>query len=459
MKKITTAERPSGSRGKVSPRATPGRGPVENLVEVVLRSLLAGDHSKEELDGMVGRVLRFDTRNIRVVVLGGGTGLSTVVGGDSRLPEWSDQPFVGLKEEFPRLDVVVVTTDDGGSTGRLLQKLPMIGIGDLRKSFLSSIRARNLRLTYGLSDGKIRDLVRVLECIFNYRFPVSARGFHALKNPILVVPASRRPACPIPLVSYLCSLGQYLSPKGPGPTVRPAGHCLGNLLLTAAIFRVAGRADRPPSSAAMRKGLDELARMIGVTPGRLHPATTTPGQLKFRYANGVEVYGQRKSALARRGFPVERLTVEFTRPPQVPAAVLRALRRADLIIHAPGSLYTSMIPLLKLRQLTAAIRTNRRALKVLAANFWIQEGETDISPRGEGSGFLVSDLMTAYDRNVPGGVRGLFDVVLSANLEHVPGHIMRNYALEGRFPSILIGGGWKRWGSTRWRRSSFPLTG
>jgi hypothetical protein len=80
------------------------------------------------------------------------------------------------------------------------------------------------------------------------------------------------------------------------------------------------------------------------------------------------------------------------------------------------------------------IRANRRALKILGANAWIQEGETDISLKNQGRGFLVSELVEAYDRNIPGGIEGLFDVVLSTNLEHVSGSILRNYALEGKSP-------------------------
>ncbi|MFH1037799.1 MAG: gluconeogenesis factor YvcK family protein [PVC group bacterium] len=422
-----SAPRPSGT----------GRVSAEKLIEAMLKSSFAAASFPREADRLIERILRFHTGDTRVVVLGGGTGLSTVVGGDSRLSDWPNHPFVGLKETFPRLSVVVVTTDDGGSTGRLLRQLPMIGIGDLRKSCLSLIRAGNLRRRWRLNDREVLDLVRVLERIFNHRFPARRGGFRVLRDPLLAVPVSWRRWCPPALASYFSPLGAYLSPGGSGPTVRPEGHCLGNLLLTAAIFRAAGRADRPPSPGATRKGLDEVARMIGVTPGRLHPATTIPGQLKFRYANGVEVYGQRKSARARRGFPVERVTAEFIRKPAVPPAVLRAIREADLIVYAPGSLYTSMIPLLQIRPLVDAVRGNRRALKVLTANFWIQEGETDLSPRGEGRGFLVSELMEAYDRNIPGGIGGLFDAVLSASLDHVPANILRNYALEGKIPIHL----------------------
>ncbi len=424
-------------RGRAKTEISSGRLPAaENLVRVILAGASAGCTGEEEKE-LVGDILRFRTGKVRVAVLGGGTGLSTVVGGESRLPDWPSHPFVGLKETFSRLSAVVVTTDDGGSTGRLLRQLPMIGIGDLRKCCLSLVRAENLRRRWDLDDREVLDLVRVLAGIFNYRFPEKRADRRVFCDPLRAVPAFLRPACPGELAAALASLAAYLSPGGAGPRVEPEGHCLGNLLLAAAIFRAAGRSDRPPPARAIRKGLDFVSRLIGVDPGSLHPATAVPGQLRFRYANGVEVWGQHKSSRARRGFPVERVTAEFIREPAAPAAVLRAVREADLIVYAPGSLYTSMIPLLQIRPLAAAVRANRRALKILAANFWIQEGETDLSPRGNGQGFLVSDLIESYNRTIPGGVAGLFDTVLSADLDHVPANILRNYALEGKVPIHL----------------------
>jgi len=82
-------------------------------------------------------------------------------------------------------------------------------------------------------------------------------------------------------------------------------------------------------------------------------------------------------------------------------------------------------------------RQHAHLLKILGANTWIQEGETDLSLKNEGRGFLVSELIEACDRNIPGGIAGLLDVVLCANLEHLPGNILRNYALEGKHPIYL----------------------
>jgi uncharacterized cofD-like protein len=437
MKAQAKAE-PGKTKVPAPPTSRSGRSPIEQLAEAVLK-YSAGDVRAVHADrSVVQEVLSFDLRGTRAVILGGGTGLSTVVGGNANMADWADRPYVGLKQEFPHLDVVVCTTDDGGSTGQLLKQLPMIAIGDLRKSFVSLVRQDALQRRYRLGNEQARDLVRLIQRVFTYRFDSARADRRFLRDPLLAAPPPLRSVCPRALATALRSLGGYLSPGGRGPTIDPAGHSLGNLILTASIFRAAGgRIDRPPRLQEIRRGMNGLGGLIGVAGARLHPATATPGQLKFRYANGVEVYGQSKSAAARRGCPVEWLAAEFTEEPIVSTAVCRTIRNADLIVYAPGSLYTSIIPILQLRPIVDAIRANRKALKILGANFWIQEGETDISLRHEGRGFLVSDLIEAYARNVPGGAASLFDIILSANLEQLPGNILRNYALEGKSPIHL----------------------
>lgn len=411
---------------------------VEELLETVLNGTTPRRPDGNLMLRLAQEVLNFECRGARVVAFGGGTGLSTVMGGNSQLDDWPDDPFVGLKEEFPVIDVVVCTTDDGGSTGLLLQQLPIIGIGDLRKLLLSLIRRENLCSTYGLDDFAAMQLVRVIHCILNHRFPPGFQDSRFVSNPALLLPGHLRRSCPEPLDRFLSSLGRYVSPEGEGPTILPGGHCLGNLLLTAAILREShGIPNHPPESSAIRSGLDATAQAIGATPGRLHPATATPGQLVLRYANGVSVRGQKKSAHCRRNFPIDRVAVEYCGHPAVSGDLCRAIEEADLIIFAPGSVYTSLMPILQLPSIVNSIRKNTKALKILGANFWIQEGETDISQRSRNRGFYLSELVEAYEQNVPGGAAGLFDVMLSANLEHVPGNVLCNYALEGKRPIYL----------------------
>ena len=84
---------------------------AEQLVEAVLNSHLPHTSFPTHLHKWVQKVHEFDCSNRQVLVLGGGTGLSTIVGGNSRLADWPDNPDVGLKRMFPHLHVVVCTTD------------------------------------------------------------------------------------------------------------------------------------------------------------------------------------------------------------------------------------------------------------------------------------------------------------------------------------------------------------
>jgi uncharacterized cofD-like protein len=406
---------------------------TEQVIEGLLGGMVMPDRSAWER-----RIASDDTHDTRVVILGGGTGMSSIVGGNPQSRDWPEHPFVGLKEVFPNLTIVVCTTDDGGSTGELLKDLPMIGIGDLRKLCLSMVRREHLEQRYGLAGDDLQNVIRVIHRLMNYRQQDATTGWDLLQDPFNLCVEEERQSCPVALQEGLRSLTQALCAGGAGPTIDPSGHCLGNLVLTSAVFRAAGwRTDRAPGLAEMQKGLDEVAGLIGASVGRLFPATSVPGQLVFRYANGVEVYGQHKSAATRRRQPVMRVRAVFCEEPKTDPVVCQAINEADLIIYAPGSVYTSVIPVLQVPAIIEAIRDNSRALKILGANFWIQEGETDISLRDSRHGFLVSELIEAYDRNVPGGVQGLFDVVLSANLEHMPGNILRNYALEDKRPIHL----------------------
>jgi len=411
---------------------------VDQLLDTVINRTIPEGPYQGLISNLARQVHNFESNDIKVVIFGGGTGLSTVIGGNSRLEDWPQYPFIGLKQEFPNLDVVVCTTDDGGSTGLLLQDLPMIGIGDLRKVMLSMVLKKNLRAAYGLDDFMTRQLVTIIHSIFNYRFPMGSKAARYLINPILVAPGDLRRHCPESLAGLLASLGRYISPGGDGPTIEPGGHCLGNLMLTAAIFRSAGdRGRRPADGDEIARAIDLLSKAIGVTPGRLHPATTTPGQLVLRYSNGVAVRGQSKSGTTRRLLPIDHVSMESYDDPQVSEAVCNSIREADLVIFAPGSLYTSIMPILQITPIVKAIRENTKALKILGANFWVQAGETDISRRRVSRGLYVSELVEAYRHNVAGGFEGLFDVVLSANLEHITGDVLRNYALEGKSPIYL----------------------
>ncbi len=382
-----------------------------------------------------------DTRDLRVVVLGGGTGLSNIVGGDSRRLEWPENPFAGLKERFADLHSIVCVTDDGGSTGELLKDFPFVALGDLRHVLLSSVRRDELQARYQLGEHEALRVARILHGLFNYRFI----SVPASPEQLVVDSGVEFSYLPDPLAGYLHDLitGLFTDPRMQVALARP--QCLGNLLLAAAIYRNLPRSivdrtrpgDRERIDAATLAGLDELSRILGAGSQSVLPATTTPAELQVLYANGVLVTSECKSGNAQRGYPVDRVLVEFSEQPRLPDQVREIIQAADIIIMAPGSLYTSIIPILQVPGMTGLIRENRNALKLLVANIWVQKGETDATRDAPERKFHVSDLIRAYDHNISGGIRDLFSHILSLDLADVSGSVLQNYAIEQKEPIYL----------------------
>ncbi len=82
------------------------------------------------------RAITSAARPLRVVAIGGGTGLSTLLRGLRRHVPASGQspdPTCAISE----LAAVVTVTDDGGSSGRLRQDLNMLPPGDLRNCMVA----------------------------------------------------------------------------------------------------------------------------------------------------------------------------------------------------------------------------------------------------------------------------------------------------------------------------------
>lgn len=116
--------------------------------------------------------------------------------------------------------------------------------------------------------------------------------------------------------------------------------------------------------------------------------------------------------------------------------IIRNIAEADILILAPGSLYSSIIPVFKVPGLAEAVRKNSKALKLLVSNLWVQAGETDLSIADPKRKFHVSDMIRAYERNIPGGIKDLFNEVLCLSLKDVPASVIQRYAVEGKKPDI-----------------------
>ncbi len=267
----------------------------------------------------------------RVVAIGGGTGLSTLLR--------------GLKLYTKHITAIVTVADDGGGSGVLRQDLGMPPPGDIRHCMEALANVEPL-------------MVQLLQ----YRFQEGAL----------------------------------------------AGQSFGNLLLAAlhGIF---------PS---FDEAVDGMSQVLAIT-GRVLPVTTADIQLEAEFENGVTVVGESSIAQCKQeqNCRIRRVRL-LPEHPQALKSALQAITQAEMIVFAPGSLYTSIIPNLLVDGITEAIR-NSNAIKIYACNIMTQPGETE--------GYTVSDHIRALFKH---SYEGLFDLCL-VNSDTIPSAIIQRYRREG----------------------------
>ena len=252
----------------------------------------------------------------RVVAIGGGTGLSTLLR--------------GLKLYTKQITAIVTVADDGGGSGVLRQDLGMPPPGDIR---------------------------HCMEALANVE----------------------------PLMGQLL---QYRFREG-----GLAGQSFGNLLL-AALNGILPTFDQ---------AVEGMSQVLAIT-GRILPVTTENVQLKAEFENGTSIEGESVIGAFKKeqNCRIKRVRLLPETAEALPAAI-EAIEKAEMIVFAPGSLYTSIIPNLLVNGMVDAIRRSD-ALKVYACNIMTQEGETE--------GYTVSDHIRAlFDHSYD----GLFHLCLTNN--------------------------------------------
>ena len=254
-------------------------------------------------------------RGPRVVALGGGHGLSTLLR--------------GLKYHTHNLTAIVTVADDGGSSGRLRESLGILPPGDIRNCLAA------------LSNDEA-----LLTQLFQYRFS----GESGLE-----------------------------------------GHSFGNLFISA-LSDITG---------SFEEAVAESGRVLSVY-GRVLPSTLHNVRLvaDVRLPHTVhEVRVEGESRIPEVDGFVRRVWLEPDGAPAFPP-VIRSLLNADMIVVGPGSLYTSLLPNLLVRDVLAAVQASQ-ALKVFVCNIAAQPGETQA--------FSCYDHVRALEDHVG---EDLFDIVL-----------------------------------------------
>ncbi len=139
------------------------------------------------------------------------------------------------------------------------------------------------------------------------------------------------------------------------------GHSFGNLFLSA-MTAITG-----DFSQAVKQSSAILA-----TRGHIYPATTSNAQLYAIMDDYSVVRGETNITASQRRIVELRMAPANARA--LPMA-LAAIENADLITIGPGSLFTSLVPNLLVRDVSNAIK-NARALKVFVCNLMTQANES-----------------------------------------------------------------------------------
>jgi uncharacterized cofD-like protein len=183
-----------------------------------------------------------------------------------------------------------------------------------------------------------------------------------------------------------------------------SGHSLGNLILTALSHL------EEDFSKAVERGSEILGAR-----GRVYPATTEDVRLCAQLEDGSWIQGE--SRIASMPLTIRRVSLEPRDPRPLPQAV-QAVLNADVVVIGPGSLYTSLISVLMVKELTEAIRRSG-ARVVLVMNLTTEPGETD--------GYTAADHLLAIRRHAP--EMPIHDVLLNATA--VPDTQVQAYAASG----------------------------
>ena len=301
-------------------------------VRRIIKSFVAvflPQHEEELVDKIYQK--RILEKGPKIVVIGGGTGLATLLH--------------GLKGYTSNITAIVTVADDGGSSGRLREELNVLPPGDIRNCIVA-----------------LADTEPLMEKLFQFRF----EGGGHLK-----------------------------------------GHSFGNLFITA-MSKVTGD---------FQQAVEASSKVLAIR-GRVIPATLDKVALRAVHKDGTETVGESK--IPKKESPIKKLYLNpaGSRPT---LEALEAIKKANVIILGPGSLYTSVMPNLIIDGMFESVK-NSKAAKIYVCNVMTQAGETD--------NYRASDHVRAIIEHTG---RGIVDCCI-VNTARVPGKLLEKYREEHARP-------------------------
>lgn len=303
---------------------------VTEMIKSIV-ALTSKGYVKLSLDSRKMESLIYEKRLLvkgpKIVVIGGGTGLSTMLR--------------GLKYYTSNITAIVTVGDDGGGSGDLRDDLGMLPPGDIRNCILA-----------------LADTEPLMEELLQYRFPDGR-----LKN-----------------------------------------QSFGNLFL-AAMNGV---------SENFEDAIQKMSSVLAVT-GKVLPVTLDDMKLVAKLENGSIVEGESQipNEVINQKSKIKKLMIN-PKDARALEESLKALREADAIVMGPGSLYTSIVPNLLVKDIVENIKKSD-AIKIYICNIMTQPGETD--------NFSVSDHVKILQKY---GGRNIVDYVI-ANRGDIPKIVKEKY--------------------------------
>jgi len=196
-----------------------------------------------------------------------------------------------------------------------------------------------------------------------------------LKKELGILPLGDIRQCLVALSneSNLTNLFHYRFGKG---TLK--GHNFGNLLIAVAIGATGG----------LNKALDKITKILNIK-GRVIPVTLEKADIVAILKNNKKIKEEEKIIncpfISKVGVKKLFLTPEVKANPEA----IPAIKKADLIVIAPGKFYTSILSIFLVKGISEAVRESG-AKKVFICNLMTQIGNTD--------GFSVEDFLKILEK-------------------------------------------------------------
>jgi len=184
------------------------------------------------------------------------------------------------------------------------------------------------------------------------------------------------------------------------------GHSFGNLVLTA-LQNITGDFDT---------GLKVASKVLRIR-GTVLPVTLDDTRLIAELEDGSVIRGEQNIDIPKHNSKLHIKKIWLDPPAKANPLCIKAIKNADLIVLAPGDLYTSLVPNLLVKGISDAIKVSK-AKKVYVANLMTKVGETH--------DFKLSDLLDSLKKYL-----GCTPQYILYNTEKPSASRLKKYAAEG----------------------------